>query len=248
MAKALGPLCNKAFPSHWAPEPGLISLQQMWDAKRNYVIVVDNDEGLYDKLVNRGFHQCIYRSSKISGGYAGEQNSVDIGNGKSSSTNLWQGLFDQVQCERCDDYVPGRGGLESADTVRSATEKILLEKFRGPRESLHETSYIWVYGTFAGFGDIQSALFRKALNDSSLIGATDKKRLLVDDGLFYDTYVDAGLKPYAEDFINDLRDETNLRQTGHGVGIVNMDAIGRDDTFEEFIRPLLRANRAILDE
>ena len=229
-------------------DPGSISLQRIWDAGKQYVVVVDDEEGLHDMLERLGLGWCMYEASELSGGYAGERDNVDIGGGRHSSTNLWQGLYDQVSCGRkfvsCD-Y--GRGP-ENADTVREATEKILLDKFRGSRKSLHETSYIWVYGQFGDFGNFEAAKFRANLNDSSLLNATDKRRLLVDDGYVFDTYVDAGLKPYAENFINRLGDIADTKKTGEGVGVVNMDAIGRDDTFEEFVRPLLRIDRALLDD
>ncbi len=242
-------VCPNAMDPSVVAEPGAVTLGQMWAAKKNYVVVADNDEDLHKKLRDRlGDGKCIYNSAQLSGGYAGERDRVSYGDGKSSSTNLWRGILGEVFCERrpfvsCD-Y--GENGLESPDTVRRATEKVLMDTFQEKHKSLHETSYIWVYGNFAGFNDTDVVRFRVNASDSALTAATDDRRLLVDDGVFKNTYVHAGLKPYAADFINRLRNQSDLRKTGTGVGVVNMDAIGRDNTFEEFISPMLVIDRQIL--
>jgi len=245
-------VCPRAMDPSVVPDAGSISLQAMWKQDKDYVVVADNDQDLYRKLkAELGKDNCLYNShDQISGGYAGERKRVSYGDGNYSSTNLWWGMFDEVFCERnpfkdCD-Y--GRDGYETADTVRRATEKTLLDQFREGHKSLHETSYIWAYGNFAGFGNFEAAKFRLNLNDSSLIGATEEKQLIVDEGVFKDTKVRAGLLPYAEEFIKRLEAASDRKNMDVGVGIVNMDAVGRSDlTFKEFIRPLLRIDRALLD-
>ncbi len=238
-------VCPQAIDPSVAPQPGRITLAQMWAEKKNFVLVADNEEDFYGRLrAKLGVGKCIYNSDEISGGYAGEEDRVPIGDGRSSSTNLWNGILGKLTCNRKGVYCGGGG--ETPDTVRRATEKILLDKFKAGHKSLHETSYIWVYGTFAGLGNSQVLLFKKEAGDCTLLDATDHRQVLLDDGWFYNTYIDGGLKPFAESFVNRLRDEANLRQTGVGVGVVNMDGIGYGDTFNEFVSPMLVIDRQIL--
>lgn len=233
---------------------GDVTLRGLRSREKNYVVLADNDYDLYDYLIEYGLSDCVFSTEKnISGGYAGEKESVPYAPGRHSSTNLWQGLSDEDICngwapfKTCD---PGEGS-EDGPTVRRATEHVLINKIKKRADdgkSLHETSYIWAYGIFGEFGNTDMR-YIVGMDDASLILATEKKEMpayetLRWNGVVKTTYLQAGLLPYAEDFISRL--DVAAKSSGRGVNIVNMDAIGKSKaTDEQFITPLMKINTTL---
>jgi len=257
-------VCTRAVRPSTTQTPGDIELGDAWARKKNYVVLADESNGLYEQLASR-LPDCVFNTKYfVSGGYPGEHDSVSYGNGDKSSTNLWRGMLDENVCENhrfvnkhC---TYGRGGRENADTVRHASEQILLDQFKGTRRGLHETSYIWVYGTFARVKNFPDMVdFPLIMDEANLIAATEEKVMTVHDVWYLPAdRVRAGLYPYAADFIKRLESKADRRpwfnydterwEPGTGVNIVNMDAVGRSPgTRDGLINPMMGINHTLLN-
>ena len=226
---------------------GGFRLSTLWKYNKNYVIIANESAAFYQQIV-KWAPNCVFPGGSISGGYPGEQASVQLPGGRTSTTNYWRAMFDEAKCslrlwDRCQF---GNGEYDSAQTVREASELTLINQIQEPRKTLHETTYIWAYGDWAGVGAPELASLPVAFGKSSLMAATENRTMVIKHlWPLPEIRVQAGLLPYAKDFIERLQIAALSNGKGQGVNIVSMDALG-NSSHAEFIDPMMQINKGLL--
>jgi hypothetical protein len=229
--------------------PGGVTLATMWKYGKNYVIIANESTSFFHQIV-KWAPNCVFPGGSISGGYPGENTAVKLSDGKTSTTNYWRAMFDEAKCSLrlWNPCQFGNGEFDSAQTVREASEQVLINQIKEPRKALHETTYIWAYGDWAGVGNSELAALPFAFSRSSLIAATEDREMIIKHLFPLPALkVKAGLFPDAKNFIARLQTAALSNGKGLGVNIVSMDALGNGNgTNTEFIAPMMEINKGLL--
>jgi hypothetical protein len=218
---------NKRVPVN----PARLELKTIGAANKNYVLLADDDNGLYRYLSTRGLGDCVFHTNDfVTGGYAGLA-TVTLDDGTTANTNLWRALIAAYDKEN---------SSYTAD-ARRATEKRLIDGMSGARvDKLHETTDVWAYDQSDGVTD--GDLFTlKQRYDDGLIQMSEKEVIHCSAGHLTNGPVEVGLLLHGADFIRRLDEKARALHTN--VNIVNMDAIGSTPLSRNgFIGPLMTLN------
>ena len=213
-----------------AVNPANLELKTIAEQQKNYVVLADDENGLYRYLEGHGLKECVFHTNAfMTGGYAGIRD-VRVG-GETVSTNLWLALVRAYAHELRDPAVK----------AREATQQVLIEAMeQRSADKLHETTYVWAYDEKFDDGEFAAFLIKQKYGDS-LIQMTEKG-VVTWNSFFVNTgEVEVGLLEHGAGFIQRL-DEA-ARNANTNVNIVNMDAIGDTAlTRDGFILPVLALN------